>query len=271
MKKVAITGHDGFLGRMLTLKLQRLGYNPKLLIGDVRDPRTFDPLDHSYDMLFHFGAPSSQVLFKRNADYCADVTINGMRNALANCQKRGVKLIYPSTGLLSHGQSNEYARCKAICEDLARGSSVEWLGLRIFGTYGPGEERKRDFASVPWLFMRDMMSDRQPVIYGDGNQTRDFIYITDTVSAIMSLAENVSQEIVDVGSGRSLSFNEIIGVLNLTLGTNIVPKYIDTPGNYIKHTNADISVLKQFYSPRVPLEAGIGRMVNYVKTITGHK
>ncbi len=265
-KKVAMTGYTGFLGKALEREINLAGGRVVHLSGDVRNITTFSNLDYSYDYLFHFGAPSSQILFKREADYCIDVTVNGMRNAIEACQRNGMKLVFPSTGLLSHGQANEYARGKQICEDLARGADIDWLCVRVFGTYGPGEEQKRDFASVPWLFMSDLMAGRPPIVYGDGSQTRDFIYLDDTVESILHLAENVSHEIVDVGSGAPVSFNKLIELLNTELGSKIDPEYIDAPVNYIEKTGGDITRLSRFYKPRVSINEGIRRMVEYAKS-----
>ena len=119
-KKIAITGVTGFLGRALADRLEQLAQPAtentmtlpgvykyvKVLEGDVRDPKTFKSLDHTFDYLFHFAAPSSQVLFKRKTAYCIDSTVKGLMNAADAAHKHGIRLIYPSTGLLSQGKIN---------------------------------------------------------------------------------------------------------------------------------------------------------------------
>lgn len=264
-KKIALTGYTGFLGKALDKALTNAGARVVHLAGDVRNAQTFSQVDYSYDMLFHFGAPSSQILFKSSADYCVDVTINGMRNAIEACQRSGVKLIFPSTGLLSHGQSNEYARCKEVSEDLARGADINWLAVRVFGTYGPGESQKQDFASVPYLFMQEIMQGRQPIVYGTGEQSRDFIYVDDTVQGIIHVAELLSQQIVDIGSGDPCTFNEIITLLNKHLGTDVKPEYVDAPQNYIKKTGGNIDLLKKYYAPKINLDEGLRLLVQYAR------
>lgn len=257
-KTVAVTGLDrGFIAKALADRLVKEGAEVIALRGDIRDSRTFDLLDYTYDYLFHFGAPSSQVQFKRNAEYCVDSTINGFINAVDACRKHGVKLIYPSTGLLSHGESNEYARCKKICEDIALNSSIDSLGLRIFATYGPGESLKRDFASIPYLFARDYVEEKIPVIFGDGNQVRDLIYIDDTVNAVMILAEEANEKVIDVGSGVSTSFNDVIKMIS----PDLKPKYINMPENYVAETHADVTVLHKYYIPEVSVKQGIKKIV----------
>ncbi len=263
-KKVAVTGWSGFLGSKLCEELEQAGADVIRLKGDVRNILTFVGIDYSVDYLFHLAAPSSQILFKRAADYCVDVTVNGMRNALAACEQNGTKLIYPSTGLLSHGQANEYARSKQICEDLAAGAKADVLGVRIFGTYGPGEEKKRDFASVPYLFMRDIMAGRRPLIFGDGEQRRDFIFIDDTVQALMHVAELKSGGVVDIGTGTSVSFLTLVDLLNDGLTTSIEPILTGRkPKNYIDETGSNIEELSKYYLPQIDMEAGIEAMIKH--------
>lgn len=259
-KKVAITGvPNSFIATELQRRLKEAGADTEFLAGDIRDIKTFDKLTFHHDYLFHFGSPSSQVLFKRNPEYCVDVTINGFKNAIKACRENGVKLIYPSTGLLSQGDTNEYARCKKLCEDMA--VNIDSLGLRIFATYGPQEAHKRDYASVPFLFIRDMVEGKKPYIFGDGEQVRDMIYIDDTVNAIMILAEEANERIIDVGTGKSTSFNRVINLTNKAMNTDIKPVYADKPGGYVQETSADPTVLHKYYIPRVSIEEGIKNLI----------
>lgn len=265
-KKVAITGIDsGFIADKLAQHLTSLGATVWDLDGDIRDPHTFDDLDYSYDYLFHFAAPSSQILFKRKPEYCVDVTVNGFMNALRACREHGVKLIYPSTGLLSAGDTNEYARCKKICEDIAIGTKADAIGVRIFASYGPSEGHKRDYASVPYIFLRDMVKGKRPLIYGDGNQKRDFIYIDDVVAALAVIAEECNDQTIDIGSGKSVSFNDIIEVANDILKQEIKPVYVDKPGGYVDETNATVDKLKEYYEPKTTLYQGIKNIIEGIK------
>lgn len=266
-KKVAITGiGNGFIADKLARFLEMEGATVWDLSGDIRDPKTFSDLDYSFDYLFHFAAPSSQVLFKRKTEYCVDVTIKGFLNAVEACRKHGIKLIYPSTGILSHGVSNEYARCKKICEDVAIGSKIDALGVRIFASYGPTEGHKRDYASVPFLFIRDMVNGKRPLIYGDGKQVRDFIYIDDVIKALAVLAEECNDSTIDIGSGITSSFNDILEetsnvLLSITGRTAPQPVYVDRPAGYVDETHADVTELHKYYVPEVKMGDGIKRVV----------
>ncbi len=277
-KKVAITGVPGFIGSALADRLEQL-IKPesdnsfdvpgqykfvKVLEGDVRDPKTFKNLDHTFDYLFHFGAPSSQVLFGRQPAYCIESTLKGLMNAADAARRHGIRLIYPSTGLLSQGKFNEYAMCKKISEDYISGLGIDALGIRIFATYGPGEGHKADYASVPYLFARDMVEGRAPEVFGKGNQVRDFIYITDVVEAIVQLAERCHDDVIDLGSGKPISFNHILKELKVLTG-GPDPVYVEAPGTYVMETGANPAELHKYYVPRVTFAEGLARLVDHLR------
>lgn len=265
-KKVAITGWTGFIGNALYEALKFHGADVSKLYGDVRDPETFSKINHEYEYLFHFADPSSQILFKRMPMYAAGVTITGFMNAAAACRDNGVKLIYPSTGLLSQDRENEYARCKKLCEDIHLGEGLDAIGIRIFATYGPGEGHKRDYASTPYLFARDMQQGKSPEIWGDGTQKRDLIYIDDVVNGVLVLAEEANEPIIDLGSGKPVSFNDLIVEINhafmINSGAKIPePVYVDKPAGYVDDTAADPTILHRYYTPTTDLASGVHRLV----------
>jgi UDP-glucose 4-epimerase len=280
-KKIAITGVPGFIGSALADRLEALAKPANdnsfdvpgqykyitVLDGDVRDPKTFKKLDHTFDYLFHFGAPSSQVLFKRQPAYCIESTVKGLMHAADAARRHGIRLIYPSTGLLSQGKINEYALCKLLSEQYVAGLGIDALGIRIFATYGPGEGHKADYASVPYLFARDMVDGKAPVIFGDGTQVRDFIFIDDVVNAVLRLAEECHDPIVDVGSGLPVSFNDLIDALNVLIFRSQTKKYIepmyqDAPAGYVQETGADPNTMARYWKPQFDLNAGLQRLVD---------
>ena len=252
-KNCIITGRLGFIGNALGKRLILGGADVFAYERDTRDPvklRSFVNHKIEYngriDYFFHFGSPSSQVLFQRDALNCVDNTVTGFINVARVCRDYGIKLIYPSTGILSQGVENEYSRCKKICEDIHLKNNLNALGLRIFAGYGVGESHKEDYASVPYIFCRNAIEARPLIIYGDGSQTRDFIYIDDLINAILVLTQSASEQVVDIGSGESRSFKKIAeAVASLSLmDTEII--YKDVPPNYVKDTRADVTVLKKY-------------------------
>ena len=259
--KIGITGVKGFIGNQLAVRLSELGHDVYPIVGDIRDSETFRAIDYTYDYVYHFAAPSSQVQFKRASQFCIDSTFKGFMNVADACDFNGVRLVYPSTGILSHGQTNEYARCKAICEDYAPTNSI---GLRIFATYGPQEAHKGDYASVPYLFAKDIVQGRQPLIFGSGEQVRDFIFIDDTVNSIITLAEQCREKIVDIGSGTSLSFNNMLEMIYEITGKENNAIYIERPDNYVDETHADTTLLNKFYVPKTELKTGLTKIIESI-------
>jgi len=291
--KVLVTGGAGFIGQNLVKKLLELKAEVivldnfsyglrinipsgcKLIEGDIRNKEILEKIP-KVEYVFHFAAPSSIILFNNNPQECIDITVSGFLNVLEFSKKNKIKkLIYPSSGSVYGKTSipqkendmpqpvNIYGKTKLISEALAKVYS-EWvpnIGLRIFAGYGPGEEHKGNFASVVTLFLNAIINNKSPEIYGDGKQKRDFIYIDNIIEAIIkSVEENIENEIINIGSGKAYTFNEVFAMFNLLLGKNIKPIYINKPNNYLENTLADITKMKNLLKVNpLSLEEGLKR------------
>ncbi len=220
---------------------------------DVRDKAFVSEWSYDFDYIFHFGAPCSVIQFNRSPVESILNTIQGFRNVATLADEHNAKLIYPSSGNV-YGNinspmreedkpepSNAYAACKLLCEEEAQEYCFDSVGLRIFAGYGYGEQQKGDLASVVTLFMNDITMRRPIIVYGDGEQRRDFIYIDDVVDAIISAAERECSLIVNVGVGTSYSFNELITTLlvELDINSDRNVKYVGKPSSYVENTCAD--------------------------------
>lgn len=264
-KHCLVTGSTGFIGSKIVKMLEEEGAIVQKYVSDIRDKENFSKvINYTTDYVFHFGTPSSEILFKRNNRYCVDVTINSFLILLDLCLKNNVKLIYPSTGLLSQNRYNEYARCKKILEDIHFNSIIDALALRIYAGYGDNEGHKRDYASPVFLFAKDMINDKRPILFGNGEQTRDFIFVDDMVKDILILAEECNEKSVEIGSGKSYSFNEIVKIINRITNKNIKPRYVEKPKEYYDNTNCDTTILYK-YCPlaQISLEEGIRRIIKH--------
>jgi len=141
--------------------------------------------------------------------------------------------------------------------------------LRIFAGYGPGEAHKGQIASPVGLFLRSIASDEPPIIYGDGTQSRDFIYIGDVVKIMMRAAESPAVGIVNAGSGESHTFNQVVEMLNRRLGKKVTPRYINKPINYLERTHADTSLMtKTFGVTPLSLEEGVDKYCSSIELAT---
>ena len=89
--------------------------------------------------------------------------------------------------------------------------------MRIFAGYGPGEEHKKNYASLITLFLKSISKNKSPLVFGNGKQTRDFVYIDDITKCIICAAERKTPRILNVGSGKSYTFIEVIEKINKQL------------------------------------------------------
>lgn len=187
------------------------------------------------DGIYCFGSPSSNILFEEDVSLCMRETIDGFISMLDRCKRTGEYLVYPSSATVIN-KNTSYARCKAILEELHLTYGIPALGLRIAAGYGPGEAHKGNYASVVYQWCQQMKKGERPVIFGDGTQTRDFIYIDDIVDNIEILANKHATGIVDIGTGINTSFNEVVAIINKILGTKIKPVYVPKPNQYVEST-----------------------------------
>jgi nucleoside-diphosphate-sugar epimerase len=279
-KTVLITGAAGFIGFNLLQRFIQLNakvvamdnfssgktkeallkYPVDIVNADVTVANVFNEVPDNIDFVFHFGAPSSIILFNKDPVFALSSTICGLNNAFEFAKTvRAQKLIYPSSGsiygLAPTPQSetslpmptNLYGMAKLTCEKIAscNYSSVPSVGLRIFAGFGPGEEHKGEYASVVTIFLNSMLADKSPVIYGNGTQNRDFVYIADVVDSIVKAAEKpISNSIINVGTGTNLKFNDIVAILNKFLKKSIKPIYIQKPEKYFDHTLAETTKMR---------------------------
>jgi UDP-glucose 4-epimerase len=211
--KVAILGRNGLIGSALK----------------KRFPDAYNYLRKDLDVVYWFAAPSSQILFNYAPDYCYAETVGGFLNVLSFCEENNIRLVYPSSGNV-YTLNNEYAKCKKELEEIQEAfESKNVLALRIFAGYGH-EYLKGEYASVVYQFTKQMFHGKRPIIFGDGTQTRDFIYVEDIVDNILA---QEGTGVVDIGTGIATSFNDLVRIINEELKTNIQPIYVDKPPDYI--------------------------------------
>lgn len=245
VKRASITGINGFLGSALNKRLLSMGWE------------TFSTVRSDVDYLFLFGSPSSDHWFKYAPAYSIRETIENFINALDHCREHNVKLIYPSSGTTYQART-PYSKTKIILDILGSIYACRMLGLRIFATYGPGEAHKNEYASVVYQFIQQMKKGKRPVIFGDGKQTRDFMYVNDVIDTIIA---NLDREgILDVGTGVNTSMNDVVKIINKQLGKRIKPKYEKKPLMYIDKTECEHPVKYKF-----SVEKGIKKMIKEMK------
>lgn len=301
-KKCIVTGGAGFIGQNLVKKLIEYGafvtvidnfsYGAKreevpadadIIEGDVRDSKIFEQLPESqYDYLFHFAAPSSTVLFDENLPDAVDITVRGFLNMIHYAATHNIRFVYPSTGSLYNGiepphtetavlnisAQNEYAKTKIELEQLAKiyKRRINSLGLRILAGYGPGEMHKGKFQGVVYGFCLSMIKGEAPVIWGDGGQRRDFVFINDIVDIVLTLTIDCPEPVVNVGTGTDISFKETVELINRNIENPVEPIFVPKPKIYLEKTMADTTLLRKYYTkPFTPIEDGVKITIESIK------
>ncbi|HEX4641356.1 MAG TPA: NAD-dependent epimerase/dehydratase family protein, partial [Chthoniobacterales bacterium] len=161
--------------------------------------------------------------------------------------------------------ANIYAFSKAIMDNLAAraaGESRDWIivGLRYFNVYGPREAHKGVPASMIYHLARQIKAGQRPRIFKHGDQKRDFVYVKDIVAGTMQGLEASASGIYNLGCGQARTFNELVAILNQSLGTNFEADYIENPhAHYQNFTQADLSNAHERlgYEPAYSLEKGV--------------
>ncbi len=267
-----------FLGRKDNLSGVK---NVKIINGDIRDRAALDAAAEGCDFIFNEAAASSSPMFRENLRDAVSVNVDGFVNVLDMARKHDCGLIYISTssiygnipGALREDAKvvppNFYAATKLLNEHLASVYSSEYgiraIGFRYMSVYGRHEESKGIFANLVSQFLWSMKKNEQPVIYGDGSQTRDFVYAKDVARAhMLAIKSNVKNEVLNIGAGKATSLNQLVAVLNKLLGKNIQPKYVEVPvKNYIATQLADTKKAEKLigFRAQFSLEQGIKEII----------
>ena len=239
------------------------------------------------DVIFHLAALSSAPMCTQSPIDCMDVNVGGFQTILEAARYYKIKrVVYASTSSMYNGKQIPWNENMCIQpkthyevsfhnrESMAFGyyheEGVESVGLRFFSVYGPNEKHKGKYANNITQFLWDMNMDKSPMLYGDGKQMRDFVYVDDVVNALKISAfsdhELLKCNIINIGTGLNYSFNEIIHTLNGYLGKDIKAEYrSNSLKNYVRNTKADISKAKHLlkWEPKVSLSDGINKLIKF--------
>ena len=302
MLRVVVTGGCGFIGSNLVERLVKDGFSvavfDNLHTGSLKNIEGLDVefFNEPYsklaeivpeaEVVFHLGIPSSSPMYKRNPKLVGGA-INDAIEVFEYAKKSGCKVVYASSSSIYNGNqvpyredmpvyvTDYYTECRYAIERMAKLYNilfgVKSVGLRFFSIYGPKEEFKKQYANIVSQFLWSMRRDEQPVIFGDGTQTRDFTHVYDVVDALLlAWKKDFECEIFNVGTGVAHSFNEVVEILNKLLGKYIKPIYKPNPiKNYVYHTLADTTKAEQVlgFKAKVELEEGVRRTIEYYKQL----
>lgn len=234
------------------------------------------------DVVVHQAAQVSVRESLNNPIFDADVNIKGTINLL-ECCKEAEKIIYASSGGAVYGEPkylpvdeehpiaplSPYGISKYAAEKYLQVYNeiygLNYAALRYGNVYGPRQDPYGE-AGVVAIFANKMLHSEMPTINGDGNQTRDFVYVTDVVRANL-LAIEKGKNIYNVAAGKETSVNEIFGTIKKILNTNVEPKHAPPIRGEVRriYLNIEKAEKELGWKPEVKLEEGIKKLLEYMR------
>jgi len=309
MASVLVTGGAGFIGSNIAAELLNRGYDVKVLDnlstghlenlnavkdkikfikGDINDYKLLLKELNGVDFILHQAALPS---VPRSIESPLDSHFNnstGLISLLEAARHSGVKRIVCASSSSVYGNAPEkyksedlpqaplspYAVAKMTGEHYCRVFyelyGLETVSLRYFNVFGPNQDPQSDYAAVIPLFIKAILKDQAPTIFGDGTQSRDFTYVFNNVEAniLAMTSDKVGKgEAVNIACGGSYTLLELVETINKILGKNIEPKFTEERAGDIKHSLADISKAKELlgYEPKISFEAGLEKTIDWIK------
>jgi len=304
--KILVTGGAGFIGSHLVDRLMKEDYEVvvldnfsagkaeniqhhldnqgfNLVKGDVRNSEDVRKAVRGVDVVFHLAAIVNVPLSIEDPLLVNDVNVRGTLNLLEASVKEDIqRFIYVSTcavyGEARYLPINEehpimplspYGISKFTAEHYCKIfhmiHGLKTVCLRFFNVYGP-KQSEGPYSGVITQFINRLRQGKPPIIYGDGKQTRDFVYVEDVVEASMRAlnSQNCVGEVINVGTGKPTAVNELANVLmELFKEAGTKPEYGPPRAGDIQDSYADISKAERMlsYTPRIGLEKGIKRLL----------
>ena len=310
MRTFLVTGGAGFIGSHIATALVERGDKVRVLDnlstghldnlahladriefieGDLLDVDKITRAVQDVDCIFHEAALASVPRSVKAPLDTNAACVTGTVTLLDAARRAGVRrLVYAASSSLYGDKPTSskretdlpdpispYGAAKLAAEYYCRYFTAtygfETVALRYFNVFGPRQDPGSPYSAVIPLFITAILDNRQPVIFGNGLQSRDFTYIANVVhgNLLAADAEGVAGRSFNVAASRSVTLLEMLAMLNKYLGTNVEPEFAEPRPGDILESLADISAARTAmnYEPQVGFEEGISRSIDYYRSL----
>jgi len=304
--RMLVTGGAGFIGSHLVTRLLKEGFevvvldnlstgslenlkpclenkNFRFVKGSIIDEQAMREALKDVEAVFHLAAITSVPYSVEYPDITREVNVDGTRRLLEGCLSTGVERFIYVSSCAVYGEPeylpideehptrpvSPYAESKLegerLCMEVQKAYGLKTTIVRPFNVYGPRMKGGR-YGGVIACFIERLRSNRPPIIYGDGTQTRDFLHVWDIINALMLTlnSQKAIGEIFNVASGVATSIGQLAKLVTELSGVDgLKPLYRPARNGDIKHSYADIRKAKAWlgYEPKISLKEGIAALV----------
>jgi nucleoside-diphosphate-sugar epimerase len=301
--RAAVTGGGGFIGHHLIRRLLDEGYevrvldnfatgrrerleglNVTLVEGDLRSYERAHTAVRGVDFVFHLGALPSVPRSVQDPLSTDAVNIEGTLNVLLASRDEGVRRVVFASSSSVYGASQTLPKRESdppqpispygvsklaaehYCRVFATVYGLETVSLRLFNVFGPGQDPMSQYAAVVPRFIAALAATRQPIVYGDGKQTRDFTYVEDVVEAFVRAVESSTAvgNAINVAAGEQTSLIELLAVLGELLEADVDPAFAPARAGEVRASQGDRTKAMRLlgWEPRWSLEDALSASIN---------
>jgi nucleoside-diphosphate-sugar epimerase len=304
-----VTGGAGFIGSNTVDELVRRGHGVvvlddlsagkeenlaeirskiTLIKGSITDIEVVRKAMHEADFVIHLAARTSVPRSVKDPIETNRINIDGTLNVLIAAKELKVKRIVFAASSSAYGETPTLPKVETMQPEpispygvtkyagelygqaFGRCYGLENVSLRYFNIFGPRQDASSPYSGVLAKFCAAFLEDTQPVVFGDGQQTRDFTFVENAVQANLLACEapNVSGKVFNIGTGGRVSLNDVLRVLAKISGKTLDTKYDPPRDGDIRDSQADISQAKEFlgYDPQVSFEEGMSRTLEWYRS-----
>jgi nucleoside-diphosphate-sugar epimerase len=307
-----VTGGAGFIGSSIVRALRDRGDQVRVLDdfstgtrqnldgvssvevieGDIRDERVLAAALNGVDVVFHQAAISSVVRSVAEPLLTHEINATGTLKVLNAAHRIGVRRvvyagsasaygnvpILPKVEVLAPAPSSPYAASKLAgeyyCTAFHQVYGLETVSLRYFNVFGPRQDPRSEYAAVIPRFLSAALEMREAVVYGDGEQSRDFCYVEDVAAANLLAADASSApgRVFNIASDHAVSLNQVLKALGEILGYDLGARHEAAREGDIRHSVADINLARKHlkYVPAVGLREGLAKTIDWYRSTLSH-